>query len=95
MSDQAKAGSTTAPSKLQAAYDKARAIKDRSKKPEPYVLGNIKRHKHVPIMAPKGPLRHAVDAQNFRYYEAQDRKEAINRGKALQQAVERDIGRDR
>ena len=82
-----------APRRLGYAFDRAKAAKQAlDKKPKkissPHILRNIRRHKHMPLLVPKGPIREAVDRQNFTYYEALDRAEAVARRKKLEKEHE-------
>ncbi|PLW76435.1 hypothetical protein [Cohaesibacter celericrescens] len=54
----------------------------------PHILRNIRRHKHVPILAPKGAMRQGPDRQAFLHYEGLDRVEAIKRRKAMDRSAQ-------
>ena len=91
--------------KLQAEFDWAK-ISERARELEkgkvktPELTRTIKRHKHVPVLAPSAQFRRAPDAKAFLYYEALDRKEAIKRRKGKSQDKQlsqqfKDNGRER
>lgn len=78
------------PTFLQAAYQRAEAAQrplDRQKSnviPFPKTLTNIRRHKHIPVLAPKGVIRRVPDREAFMRVEAQDRLNAIRKRKSMQ-----------
>lgn len=86
MADQSGSSGSGKPAqtKLQAAFDRAKAAKKPLDKKKggvesPHILHNVRRHKLAQALTPTGHLRRQPDAELFRYYEIKDRSEAIQR----------------
>ncbi len=85
------------PTFLQAAYQRAEVAKRPLDKQKSNVtsfsktLSNIRRHKHVPICAPKGFIRQVPDRAAFMRVEAQERVNAITKHKSMNRS--RDFSR--